>query len=153
MAVDASRPPSLNTKTPATVISLIKALADAPLSRSSSNVSSGTHSSLNAIRYSAISSSSAHGQPGRLPLTFSTKALVPIRHPAQDFFQPSAAEGRSPEGRALDAWNVGGRGVVHLTNPHAVWTARRSVFPPASCCLRQPALSTTSWAASSIDLS
>jgi hypothetical protein len=31
---------------------------------------------LKAIRYSAISGSSAHGQPGRLPLTFSTNALV-----------------------------------------------------------------------------
>jgi hypothetical protein len=35
----------------------------------------------------AISSSSAHGQPRRLPLTFSTNALVSIRHPGQDFFQ------------------------------------------------------------------
>src|SRR5215467_10516447 len=41
----------------------MRALADLPLSRNSSNVSSGTHSSLKAIRYSAISSSSAHGQP------------------------------------------------------------------------------------------
>ena len=39
------------------VISSIKALPDVPLSRSSSNVRSGTHSSLKAIRYSAISSS------------------------------------------------------------------------------------------------
>jgi hypothetical protein len=86
-AVDASRPPSLKTKTLASVISSITALAVVALSRSSSNVRSGTHSSLKAIRYSAISSSSARGQPRRLPLTFSTNALVSIRHPGQDFFQ------------------------------------------------------------------
>src|SRR6185312_3330995 len=84
-AVDASRPPSLKTKTPAAVISSITALPDVPLSRTSSNVRSGTHSSLKAIRYSAISSSSAHGQPGRLPLTFSTNALVRIDTPAKTF--------------------------------------------------------------------
>src|SRR6185437_5957566 len=53
--VDASRPPSLKTKTPAAVISSIRALAVVALSRSSSMVRSGTHSSLKAIRYSAIS--------------------------------------------------------------------------------------------------
>src|SRR5215471_4050323 len=63
--VDASRPPSLKTKTPATVISSIRALLDAPLSRSSSDVRSGTHLSLKAIRYSAMSGFSAHGQAGR----------------------------------------------------------------------------------------
>ncbi len=61
-------PPSLKTKTPATVISSITALRVVALSRNSSSVRSGTHSSLKAIRYNAISSSSAHGQPGRLPL-------------------------------------------------------------------------------------
>src|SRR3984957_6978112 len=86
-AVDASRPPSLKTKTPASVISSIRALAAVPLSRRSSTVRSGTHSSLKAIRYSAISSSSAHGQPERLPLTNTTNVLVPNRHPGQDFFQ------------------------------------------------------------------
>jgi hypothetical protein len=49
-AVDASRPPSLKTKTPASVISVITALAAVPRSRISSAVRSGTHSSLNAIR-------------------------------------------------------------------------------------------------------
>jgi hypothetical protein len=48
--VDASWPPSLKMKTPATVISPITALADVPLSRSSSKVRSGTHSSSKAIR-------------------------------------------------------------------------------------------------------
>src|SRR5262249_13768244 len=94
--VDASRPPSLKTKTPATVISSIRALADVPLLRSSSNVRSGTHSSLKAIRYSAISSSSAQGQPGRLPLTFSTNALASIRHPGQDCSKPSASKSVEP---------------------------------------------------------
>jgi hypothetical protein len=42
---------------------------------------------LKATRYRAISSSSAHRQPGRLPLTFSTNALTSIRHPGQDIFQ------------------------------------------------------------------
>ena len=42
-AVDASRPPSLKTKTPAVVISSIKARAEVPLSRNSSKVRSGTH--------------------------------------------------------------------------------------------------------------
>src|SRR5499427_5502244 len=94
--VEASRPPSLKTKTPATVISSIRALPALPLSRSSSSVRSGTHSSLKAIRYSAISSSSAHGQPGGLPLTFSTNALVSIRHSGQDFSRPSASQSSEP---------------------------------------------------------
>src|SRR5579859_4114574 len=91
-AVDASRPPSLKTKTPAAVISSIRALADVALSRSSSSVRSGTHSSLKAIRYSAISSSSAHGQPTRLRLTFSTNELVSIRHPADTCSEPSSSQ-------------------------------------------------------------
>src|SRR6266550_1670657 len=98
--VDASRPPSLKTKTPASVISSITALADVAFSRSSSTVWSGTHSSLKAIRYSAIASSSAQWQPGRLPLTFSTNALGPIRHPGQHCVQASASKMR--EGRLLD---------------------------------------------------
>src|SRR5262249_39161296 len=93
--VDASRPPSLKTKTPATVISSIRALADVALSRSSSSVRSGTHSSLKAIRYSAISSSSAHGQPGRLPLTLSTNALASIRHPRPRSFPSLPHRSRS----------------------------------------------------------
>src|SRR6476619_971162 len=64
-AVDASRPPSLKTKTPASVISSIKALPEVALSRSSSIVRSGTHSSLKAIRYSAISGSFAQGAAQR----------------------------------------------------------------------------------------
>src|SRR5215469_1715520 len=95
--VDASRPPSLKTKTPACVISSISARAAVAFSRSSSSVCSGTHSSLNAIRYSAIGCSSAHGQPGRLPLTFSTNALGPIRHPATIVSIRSSVRARSVE--------------------------------------------------------
>src|SRR5262249_46782800 len=76
----------------APVISSIRALPAAPFSRRSSSVWSGTHSSLKAIRYSAISSSSAHRQPGRLPLTFSTNALTLIRHPGRDCFQAFRVE-------------------------------------------------------------
>src|SRR6185437_7547765 len=90
--VDASRPPSLKTKAPAAVISLISARPAAPLSRSSSIVRSGVHSSLKAIRYSAISSSSAHGPPRRLPLIFSTKSLASIDSPARTFSKPSASQ-------------------------------------------------------------
>jgi hypothetical protein len=49
-AVAASRPPLLNTKTPAERISSITALPAAPFARSSSRVCSGTHSSLKLIR-------------------------------------------------------------------------------------------------------
>jgi hypothetical protein len=44
----------------------------------------------------AISSSSAHGQPRRLPLTFSTNALVSIRHPGQTFSKLSASQSVEP---------------------------------------------------------
>ena len=71
----------------AAFISSITALPALPRSRTSSIVRSGTHSSLKAIRYCGISSSSAHGQPGWLPLTFSTNALASIRHPRPRSFQ------------------------------------------------------------------
>src|SRR5260221_193381 len=95
--VDASRPPSLKTKTPATVISSITALPDVPLSRSSSNVRSGTHSSLKAIRYSAISSSSAHGQPGRLPLTFFLHERTRVDSTPRPRLFPSLSASKSVE--------------------------------------------------------
>jgi len=53
----------VKTKTPASVISSSRASPALPLSRSSSSVSSGAHSSLKAIRYRAISGSSATGSP------------------------------------------------------------------------------------------
>ncbi len=56
IAVDASRRPSLKMKAPACVISSITARPATPLSRSSSIVRSGVHSSLKAMRYSAIPS-------------------------------------------------------------------------------------------------
>src|SRR5262249_16756672 len=70
-----------------------------------------------AIRYRAISSSSAHGQPGRLPLTLSTNALASIRQLAEIVSKPSAStSGRTlretepsgsreaPDGRALRSY-------------------------------------------------
>jgi hypothetical protein len=53
-AVDASIPPFPKTKTPAACISSITAMPALLFSRSSSNVWVGTHSSLNAIRYSVM---------------------------------------------------------------------------------------------------
>jgi hypothetical protein len=83
----ASRAPSLKTKTPATVISSIRALPPASLPRSSCGVRSGTHWSLKAISYSAIAGLLCHRQPAGPPLTFSANAPASIRHPGHDWFQ------------------------------------------------------------------
>jgi hypothetical protein len=53
-AVERSRPPLEKIRTPAACISSITGLAAAAFSRSSSSVWSGTHSSLNVIRYSGM---------------------------------------------------------------------------------------------------
>jgi hypothetical protein len=91
----------------AAVISSITALPALPLSRSSSIVRSGTHSSLKAIRYSAIPAPLLTGSPGELPLTCSTKALVCDTTPPTGLFQASGRRaGTSLRGNQVLAWPV-----------------------------------------------
>ena len=90
---------------PAAVISLITAMPAAPRSRTSCGVRSGTHSSLKAIRYSAIACSSAHGQPDdcRSP---SLRTHLADSTPRPGLSKPSVTQARSVRRRRATALGV-----------------------------------------------